>query len=211
VFALSGTVIAAAGLFMLSRLGVTPPIWLAVLEMMVLGVGLGFTMQTYVVASQNSIPKRTMGSATSTLTLIRSLGATIGVTLLGVVFNNRFKSGVQANLSSTEVHGILGNPYFAPFLGGRIERMPSLLLNDFFLKAYAAQPHIIGGIKTAFADSISLLFIIGAAGAVAAFIITLFLRDIPLKSAAEYHGEADAGAAPVGKKDAVGKGKKTRK
>ena len=194
IFAVLGTVIAATGLFMLSRLGVSPPIWVAILEMMVLGFGLGLTMQTYVVASQNAVSRKVVGTATSTLTLIRMLGATIGVTMLGVVMNHKFKESLHKQPVYPQIQALMSSPQLAPVLGGHEERLPSLLLNKDFM---THMPSIItNGIKVAFADGISLLFIIAACGAMAAFFVTLFLKNIPLQSAAEYHGKAGNGENP---------------
>lgn len=195
IFSLIGTIVAALGLFMLSRLGVSSPIWVAIGEMMVLGVGLGLTMQTYVVASQNAVSRKVVGTATSTLTLIRMLGATIGVTVLGTVMNNRFKSGLHEQLGDARVAGLMAGinaSPLAPVIDGKETNLPSLLLIPQF-SGNPAYSVFTQGIKVAYADGISLLFLIAAAGALAAFFVTLFLRNIPLQSAAQYHGTADKG------------------
>jgi MFS family permease len=55
--------------------------------MVVAGIGLGAMMQMFVLSVQNSVPVRQMGSATALTQFARSIGATLGVTLMGVIVN----------------------------------------------------------------------------------------------------------------------------
>jgi MFS family permease len=55
--------------------------------MVVAGIGLGMMMQMFVLSVQNSVPIRAMGSATALTQFARSIGATLGVTLMGVIVN----------------------------------------------------------------------------------------------------------------------------
>jgi EmrB/QacA subfamily drug resistance transporter len=180
VFALGGTAITIVGLLMLSRLGSAPSINLAMAEMAFLGVGLGLTMQTYIVASQNAIERRLIGVGTGTLTLLRTLGATIGVTVYGIVLNGQLRTQLPAHLGQPAVDQLLANP----FIGHNVENIPSLLLQGPFLRS--SPPFLVDGIKAAFTDSLSVVFVMGAAIAVIAFIVTLFLKSKPLKSKEEY-------------------------
>lgn len=197
VFAVSGMLVSAIGMYLLSTLGSTPQIWTAIVFMMVVGFGIGLSMPTFVVAIQNSIERRLLGTATGTLTLIRSLGATVGVTVLGVVMNGRFddrfrpevyasasKSGIPQPIADQAINGLLASP----FINGRTKDIPGLLVQSDFLNKSPAW--LVEGIKNAFSDSIGYLFLIAAVVSLIAFIIGLFLKDIPLKSAQEYHDEA---------------------
>jgi EmrB/QacA subfamily drug resistance transporter len=192
-FALAGCLITASGLYLLSLLGTSPPIWLAVLEMMYLGVGIGFMLQTYIVATQNDVDRRQVGVATSTLTLLRQLGATLGVTALGVVLNDRLASELPQHLPKPALDGLLA----LPFINGRIGEIPSLLLRPDFLASPMMSPAIVAGMKDAVATSLSAVFLIGMVFAILGFVVTLFLKSKPLKSAAEYHngGPAQSGKA----------------
>lgn len=179
-FALAGTLITASGLYLLSQLGVSPPIWLAVLEMMYLGVGIGLMLQTYIVATQNAVDRKQVGVATSTLTLLRQLGATLGVTALGVVLNDRMAQELPQHVPRPVLDQLLA----LPFINGHIGEIPSLLLKPEFTN----NPMFpASGIKDAFATSLSVVFLIGMVFAIIGFVVTLFLKSKPLKSAAEYH------------------------
>jgi hypothetical protein len=63
--------------------------------MAVTGVGLGLMMQVFVVAVQNVVPFRSIGSATALTQFSRSIGSTLGVTLMGVVINHGLPSGTD--------------------------------------------------------------------------------------------------------------------
>jgi EmrB/QacA subfamily drug resistance transporter len=66
VFPIVGTVVLAAGMFLLSRLGVGTAPWLASVYMAVVGVGIGLVMQVLVLVVQNDVRPRDIGVATST-------------------------------------------------------------------------------------------------------------------------------------------------
>jgi hypothetical protein len=55
--------------------------------MVVAGVGLGLMMQVFVLSVQNAVPRQWMGSATAMTQFARSIGATLGVTIMGVIVN----------------------------------------------------------------------------------------------------------------------------
>ena len=81
--ALVGPVVLAIGLFLLSRMDTSTTNAQAAAYMVVAGVGLGMMMQVFVVAVQNQVPMRAMGSATALTQSARSIGATLGVTADG--------------------------------------------------------------------------------------------------------------------------------
>jgi prolipoprotein diacylglyceryltransferase len=56
-------------------------------------------MQIFVLSIQNSVPRRSMGTATALSQFARSIGATLGVTLMGVIVNQRLPAKLRANES----------------------------------------------------------------------------------------------------------------
>jgi predicted MFS family arabinose efflux permease len=93
--ALAGPVVLAAGLFLLSTMDRTTSNAEVAAYMAVSGVGLGLMMQVFVVAVQNVVPFRAIGSATALTQFSRSIGATLGVTLMAVVINYGLPSGTD--------------------------------------------------------------------------------------------------------------------
>jgi EmrB/QacA subfamily drug resistance transporter len=89
---IAGTVIMAAGLLLFTQLQVDTPLWLAFIYMLVIGIGLGLSMQPLILAVQNSLTLRDMGAGTATATFFRSLGGSVGVAALGAVLSNKLAS-----------------------------------------------------------------------------------------------------------------------
>jgi MFS family permease len=85
-FPIAGTAILAVGMFLLSRLEVDTPHWVASADMAVVGIGIGLVMQVLVLAVQNDAPPGDIGVATSTATFCRSMGGSFGVAVLGAIF-----------------------------------------------------------------------------------------------------------------------------
>ena len=85
--ALAGPVVLGAGMLLLSQMDVETTRAEAIRNMAIAGIGMGLMMQVFVVVIQNAVPTRTVGSATALGTFSRSIGATMGVALMGVIVN----------------------------------------------------------------------------------------------------------------------------
>src|SRR4026207_1236759 len=71
-------------------------------NMVIAGIGLGMMMQIFLLSIQNSVTSRQTGSATALSPLARSIAATLGATLMGVIVNQRLPAG--ADLQGTTIH-----------------------------------------------------------------------------------------------------------
>ncbi len=85
--ALIGPVILLVGLLLLSRMDVSTTTAEAARNMVIAGIGMGLMMQIFVLVVQNDSPLSAMGSATALTQFARSIGGTIGVTVMGVIVN----------------------------------------------------------------------------------------------------------------------------
>ncbi|HLE95959.1 MAG TPA: DHA2 family efflux MFS transporter permease subunit [Candidatus Thermoplasmatota archaeon] len=181
-FAIIGSLFVALGYVLLSQLGASPDVGVAIAEMVLIGLGLGLTIQIFILATQNVVERRLIGTATSSLTLVRSLGATVGITVLGVLLNRGLERELVASVPKPALDGMLANPVVA----GKIQRIPQLLLQPGFVDTAPAS--VVQAVKVAFAASIEVVFLTGAAVAGVALLVCLFLQSVPFKSADEYHG-----------------------
>ena len=84
---IAGSVLMTVGTGLLATLGVRSPVLLVAAWALVLGTGIGFVMQPSLLAVQNAAPVSDLGTATSTVLLFRSLGATIGIPIFGGILN----------------------------------------------------------------------------------------------------------------------------
>jgi EmrB/QacA subfamily drug resistance transporter len=176
VFPIVGTGLTVVGMVLLSRIGVGTSTLTADLFMVVVGLGLGFVMQVLVLAVQNAVDYANLGVATSTATLFRSMGGTIGVPIFGAIFANNLASNLRAKLPP----GVAGQ--VPPHLGPeQIDALPPAI-HEPFIEAYAA--------------AIRPIFLIAAAIAALGFLLTWFLEERPLRETVADQGLGDSFAAP---------------
>src|SRR3954453_23754812 len=88
-------------------------------DLLVLGLGLGCTMQVLVLAVQNAVDYTDLGVATSGATLFRSIGGALGTAVFGAIFTHE----LSASLAAARTGG--GGAALAdPGGGGRRDRTP---------------------------------------------------------------------------------------
>jgi EmrB/QacA subfamily drug resistance transporter len=175
-FPIAGTALTAAGLGLLSRLDVHTTATQVALYMLVVGLGLGMVMQVLVLAVQNAVDYRMMGVATSGSVLFRQIGGSVGIALFGAIFINH----LHANL-----HGLRGAPRSAsPLL---VRHLPAAV-HAKYVSAFSASLHPI--------------FVVAAGVAAFAFVLTWFLREVPLRQTTSVDAPAgDAAAATASQPD----------
>ena len=132
-----------------------------------LGMGLGLVMPVMTVAVQNAVAQRDLGAATASVGFFRSLGGSVGVAVFGAVFN----AVVSARLEDAGLSGRAVLEHGAAALGG---------LN----------PAVRGGVVATLEHGFSVLFLLAAGLAVISFAMTLFLKELPLRSARPQPAEA---------------------
>jgi MFS family permease len=174
-FPIAGTAITTIGLFLLSRLEVDTPPWLASVYMLVLGVGIGLVMQVLVLVVQNDAPARSIGVATSTATFFRSMGGSLGVAVFGAIFASRLAHELAAIPGAG---GLSGGANIRP---DQVHALPPAVRHDFLL---------------AFVDALQPVFLVGAAITSVAFILAWMLKEKPLRQTT--HANAEESVAVVG-------------
>jgi EmrB/QacA subfamily drug resistance transporter len=85
--ALAGPLVLGAAMLLLSRMDVDTTRGEAIRNMVIAGIGMGLMMQIFVLLIQNTVPVRTLGAGTALGQFARAIGATLGVTLMGVIVN----------------------------------------------------------------------------------------------------------------------------
>jgi hypothetical protein len=151
------------GLFLLSRLDIDTPPWLASVYMLVVGAGIGLVMQVVVLVVQNDAPPRDIGVATSTATFFRSMGGSLGVALFGAIFAGRL---------SHELERL--PPALAARLGEGVNISPE--------QVHALAPAIRDEFLHAFVAALQPEYAVGAAVTLHAFAQTWLLKEVPLRT-----------------------------
>jgi EmrB/QacA subfamily drug resistance transporter len=91
-YLVAGAVLVTLGLGLMATVDHTTPVWSIGIFLVLLGTGMGMTMQNLVLAVQNTVDIDNIGAASSLVTFLRSLGGTVGVTVLGVLLDGRVSS-----------------------------------------------------------------------------------------------------------------------
>ena len=190
-----GALVMTIGGFLLTQLTADIPDWKLWGYMLVLGLGIGPSMAGFTVVVQNAVPLTRLGVATSTLTFLRQIGASVGLAVAGTVFSSQFASRLPVNLQD---HGV------PAALVPQLVKLSTVLqsvgngkaLLEHLLPGPAAAliPKIIGGANDALALAIGDLFWITVIAGVVGLACTLLLRDMPLRTARELREEAGAPA-----------------
>src|SRR5947209_6367289 len=106
--AISGPIVLTAGMVLLWRMNASTTNGQAARDMVIVGIGLGLMMQVFVLAVQNAVPRARIGSATAMTQFARSIGATLGVTVMGVIVNQGLPRGVSSQgVAVHRLHGAL--------------------------------------------------------------------------------------------------------
>src|SRR6184192_4137616 len=95
-----GVVIMIIGMWMLSQVTPSMPEWRVVVDLIVVGTGIGVTFQLYLTAVQTALPRQYMGVASSQIQFWRNLGGTVGSAILGAVLSNRLPDYLAARISA---------------------------------------------------------------------------------------------------------------
>lgn len=177
-FPLTGTAIMTVGLLMMTRLEINTPYWQIAIYAIMIGMGLGLSMQTIVIALQNSVDMRDMGVATSSNTFFRSLGAVFGTALFGSILTNRIGHYLQqgfADLASK-------NPDLAAnFDSGKIQTLTN---NSAIIKTLPVEVQTT--VLQAFVNSFHVVFYAAAPVTILGFALAMALKELPLRTNEDY-------------------------
>ena len=102
--AVLGPLVLTGGMLLLWRMGVHTTNGEAARNMVIAGIGIGSMMQVFVLSVQNAVPRARIGSATALTQFARQMGATLGVTIMGVLVNHGLPAGVAAGAEGASIH-----------------------------------------------------------------------------------------------------------
>jgi DNA-binding MarR family transcriptional regulator len=163
------------GLYLLSRMGTTTGVVYESMSMFVLGIGLGMVMQVLVLAVQNAVDYRDLGTATSGATFFRTIGSAIGVAAFGAVFSNRLGQYLGQDVPATATGTCAPD-----------------VLADSAENVGACSPEVQSWFVAAYADSIHMVFLAAVPVGVVAFALAFLLPEVPLRTVTQ---TADLGEA----------------
>ncbi|MER5771081.1 MDR family MFS transporter [Streptomyces sp. NPDC001985] len=169
IYPIVGSVVMGAGLFLLSLMGPGTGAWLESLYMVVLGVGIGLSMQVLTIAVQNTVEYADLGTATSGVTFFRTLGSAFGAAVFGTIYANALTPNLTRAVAraAREVGA-------DPAVIARLARSPRGLHHR--LTAAQREP-----IVQAYADTLQTVFLWTVPVAALGLLVALFLKEVPLR------------------------------
>jgi MFS family permease len=181
IFTIIGTATATLGMGFLMQIDVNSSRTFASVGMAMLGLGIGTAMPIMTLAVQNTASKDDMGVATSSVNFFRSLGSAFGVALFGTLMTGRLNSTLAERLPDVDLaqqKGLLNSP----------EAIRALPAEQF--------EAVVHGIT----NGIVLVFEVAFPIMVVAFVLSFFLKEVPLRddidaSSGFFEGIEEAGMA----------------
>ena len=169
-YLVAGAILLIGGLGLAGSMDHTTDLWLTGIYTAILGVGLGLLMQNLVLAVQNTVQAKDIGTASASVAFFRSVGGAIGVSVLGAVLGNRVKELVVEGLASAGIQVPAGSA------GASMD-----------LKDMPAPIRDI--MRAAYGDAIAEVFLISAVVGLVALVAILFIKERPLRRTVDVRPE----------------------
>jgi EmrB/QacA subfamily drug resistance transporter len=158
--AIFGTASVVIGALLMCTVNANTNQYLLMVFVTLMGIGMGFSIPPFLIAVQTTVERRYLGTATSTMQFSRSIGGTLGVSVMGAALSAR----LAANLSAAGLDLGLVSQLLDPLPG--------------------SETVIDAGARIAVANAIHLVFVIAFVAVVFALIVTLFTPRRELKDQA---------------------------
>lgn len=171
---LIGMISLSTGTFLMSQAGVATSQTLLMIFVALMGIGMGLSIPSMLIAVQSSVERRHLGTATSTIQFSRTIGGTLGVSVMGAALTLRLTASLRAAGQDVGIIQQLLNP------------------------APGSQLVIAENARLAMANSINLVFTIAFTAALLGLIVIFLaprrkLTDAARRSAvSKGSGEPDA-------------------
>jgi EmrB/QacA subfamily drug resistance transporter len=179
IFPIIGTALMTVGMWLFSTLTVHTSFMVTSAFMVLTGFGLGLVMQVLILAVQNGVDYKDLGTATSLAAFFRSMGGAFGTALLGAVLNDRLIGNLTRALP-------LAARSHVPEIARQIVGSPAQL------KLLPATIHTAATV--AYVHTIDTVFLIATPVVAVAFLLSLALPEIRLRKTVH----TDAGPAGAG-------------
>ena len=181
-----GLAIMTVGILALSTLNETTPFWELAIYALLIGAGLGLSMQTVVIALQNSVEMKDLGIATSANTFFRSVGGTVGVAIFGSLYASQLAIKIPEGVAKLAATNPLA------LIGATPEKFEQLKNSTTVISEFSAELQAV--VYHGFVESFQVVFLSAAPITAIGFVLALFMREVPLRTSAEHHAATQEAA-----------------
>jgi EmrB/QacA subfamily drug resistance transporter len=181
-YIVAGCVLLVCGFAVLSTLDHQTPLAVVFAGLLLVGTGIGMSMQNLVLAVQNTVALRDIGAASGSITFFRSLGGTVGVSVLGAVLANQVGQSIKEGLAKAGLPAAGGS-------GGK----SNLNLNEL------PEP-VRQIIRSSYGDATGHIFLVSVGIGLVGIVAALALKPITLRSSLDLAKPTTDAPAPVASK-----------
>ncbi|HWB38842.1 MAG TPA: MDR family MFS transporter [Candidatus Saccharimonadales bacterium] len=165
-FPIVGSIFVVISFWLFSHITATTPRWELGVWMLLLGAGIGQVMPVLTLAVQNAVDRKDLGTATSSVVFFRTIGSAMGAAVFGAILLNRLSLHIRQSIpGQAGVQAAKGLQHSA----SNLQTLP---------------PSVAHTVLNAFAMAFHDVFLIGIPFAIVAVVISLFLKESPLRSEA---------------------------
>ncbi len=190
-FPVAGALLMTVGIVYLMFLAIDTPYWRLAISMLLIGWGLGASMQPLVIAVQNAVEFKDMGIATGANTFFRSLGSVVGTAVFGAILTEKLHDHLAEQFQALAQ----SNP--ALVQGFDPSKMAAFSNNTEAVSTLP--PALKQAVLQAFVDTFHNVFYAAAPVTLLAFLFALAIPHVALRSGEEHaQARADAAAEALG-------------
>ena len=200
-FIIAGSALITAGMALLTMLDTTSSVYIAVIPMVVIGLGIGSSMPIVNLVLQNSVSHQMLGVVSSSAQFFRQIGGTLGVAVFGTLVTNRLQSSLDRELGQDVI------AQTPPNLLSTLEEPRTLLSPDALdrleagyltLGAEGVQLYdrAVEAMRLALSDAVGLVFIASVGVTAFGFLISFFMPEPSRPLRKSWSEEPEAVKAP---------------
>jgi EmrB/QacA subfamily drug resistance transporter len=174
--AIVGVLTATAGMFLLASMGPDTDYLTVVLNMTLVGLGMGSAMPCFNLAAQNAVPLHQLGVVTSLVGFLRSIGGTVGAALMGAVLAASYGDALSRSLPAEIGAGLppdrlalISNPQ------ALLNPEAAAALRQALASNTQVSEAVMGAIRIALAASLQQVFVVSAIVGALAVVIAILL------------------------------------
>ena len=177
----------AIGMFLISRMTADTSYTQAVVNIAATGFGMGITMPLYIIATQNVVPYKMLGVATSATAFSRSLGGSLGLAVLGTVMNRRFTyhlvNGLPVSLKNAlaeeHMNALVNNP--RALINPESQKQFAAMIDALDVKGEHLFGQLLATLRQSLASAISDAFYLALIVLIFALVANACIKEIPLR------------------------------
>jgi EmrB/QacA subfamily drug resistance transporter len=190
-----GAVTMLVGVFLMSRMDSSTSLWVAIIFMIITGLGVGPFFSILTLIAQNAVPRSRLGVGTGAARFFAQLGGVLGVAVVGTVVNNTLSSELGNRLPAaahrlppqvlelaTNPQALVNPTYHATVVQAVTAANP---------QAQGLLDQIFNALKMAFETAIQQGFLAVLLMSVLVVVGTLFFKDVSLVDEASLEAEAE--------------------